>query len=62
VVDVPGAARLVLVEGVVHLDEGRAVFDAMVEGLVSPAAEPETERGDDPGPGAAVATVRRVRG
>lgn len=35
---------------------------AMVEGLVSPAAEPEAERGDDPGPGAAVATVRRVRG
>lgn len=32
VVEVPGAARLVLVPGVAHLDEPAAVFTAMVEG------------------------------
>lgn len=31
-VDVPGSARLVLVEGVVHLDEAAAVFEAMLTG------------------------------
>jgi integrase/recombinase XerC len=31
-VEVPGSARLVLVEGVVHLNEQEAVFEAMLEG------------------------------
>jgi hypothetical protein len=30
--DVPGAAHLVLADGVVHLDPERAVFDAMLAG------------------------------
>lgn len=30
--DVPGAAHLVLVDGVIHLDEAAAVFDGMLEG------------------------------
>lgn len=30
--DVPGSSRLVLVEGVAHLNEPRAVFEAMLEG------------------------------
>jgi integrase/recombinase XerC len=29
---VPGSSRLVLVDGVVHLDEERAVFEAMLTG------------------------------
>ena len=31
-VEIPGSARLVLVEGVVHLNEQEAVFEAMLEG------------------------------
>lgn len=31
-VDLPGAAHLVLAEGVVHLDPASAVFEAMLEG------------------------------
>ena len=30
--DVPGSSRLVLVDGVAHLDEERAVFEAMLTG------------------------------
>ena len=30
--DLPGAAHLVLPEGVRHLDEEQAVFEAMIEG------------------------------
>jgi integrase len=33
-VDLPGTARLFLVEGVIHLDPQRAVFEAMMEGWV----------------------------
>ena len=32
VVEVPGSATLVLVSGVAHLDEERAVFEAMLTG------------------------------
>lgn len=32
IVDLPGAAHLVLVDGVVHLDPASAVFDAMLDG------------------------------
>ena len=30
--EIPGSARLVLVEGVVHLNEPQAVFEAMLQG------------------------------